>query len=189
MSTMQRMKWSAGLMVVMLVAGCTAPNVDFSSLERPPRADELNAYEVFVGSWAWEARVLNSKDPEDVWKGKASWGWALDKRCLQGRMNAKCKHAEFESVGIWSFDHKSRKHIWWMFNNWGYPQNGTAKYDEASKTWTMKYTSVGLDGTGSSGTYQLTVVDNDTLEWTMNEWDSSHIIKKLEMTGSYRRLR
>lgn len=44
-----------------LLVGCGAPTVDFSTIQRPARAAELDAYDVFVGTWKWDAKVLNAK--------------------------------------------------------------------------------------------------------------------------------
>ncbi len=175
-------------LIAVVISGCGAPKVDLSALERPPRASELDAYDVFVGLWDWNAEVLNAEAGDKSWTGQAEWRWALDKRCLQGSMSAKSDDAEFEAAGIWSWHPKKKKYIWTMFNNWGYPQQGNACYDEEAKCWTMNYESVGLDGTISYGKYKMKAVDNDTLEWTMDEWaDVMHLFKKSEMTGTYKR--
>ncbi len=173
---------------VMVVSGCAAPQIDFSALQQPARAAELAAYDVFVGKWIWEADVANAEGADKHWTGDAKWEWTLDDRCLHGVLSAKGAHAEFKAAGVWSWHPKDNKYIWWMFNNWGYPQQGTAKYDEATKTWTMPYQSVGLDGTTSHGCFTMKTVDNDTLDWSMVEWaDMLHMVKKLEMTGTYKR--
>ena len=173
---------------VALVAGCAAPKVDFSTIERPARAAELDAYDVFVGSWDWQAKLINAEGEDEAWTGSAKWDWALDKRCLHGQMSVKGANAEFDAAGIWSWHPGCKKYAWWMFNNWGYPQQGTARYDADDKHWTMPYKSIGLDGTCSYGVYTMKVVDPDTLEWTANEWaDAMHMFKKMEMTGTYKR--
>jgi hypothetical protein len=162
--------------------------VDFSKIERPERAGELDAYDVFVGKWTWEAELANAEGADKKWTGRAEWRWALDNRCLHGVMAAKSANAEFEAAGIWSWHPKSKKYIWWMFNNWGYPQEGTARYDKDKRTWAMSYKSVGLDGTASFGEYTMSVVDDNTLDWSVVEWaDAMHMAKKMEMTGTYKR--
>ncbi|MBN2563672.1 MAG: hypothetical protein JXQ75_22365 [Phycisphaerae bacterium] len=183
--------WIAVLMVPVvgiLVSGCAAPKVDFTKIERPARATELDEYDVFVGSWTWEADMLNADDAHKKWKGTASWRWTLDKQCLHGLISSESGDVHFDAAGIWSWHPAAKEYIWWMFNNWGYPQEGTAAYDKAKKTWTMPYRSVGLDGTASYGTYCMKVVDNDTLEWCLDEWaDMMHLVKKMEMKGTYKR--
>ena len=187
----QRMMTNIGLLVALaiLLPGCTAQRIRLTDSLRPARAPQLDAYKVFVGSWKWEAEVLNAVEGEKAWSGTAEWEWALDDRCLHGRMSAKSNSAQFDSAGIWSWHPKNKKYMWWIFNNWGYPQQGTATYNEATQTWRMTYTSIGLDGTTSYGLYELTVVDNDTLDWTMTEWaDGWHAVKKIEMIGTYKRI-
>lgn len=173
---------------VLCAAGCAAPDVDFSTITRPQRASELDAYNVFVGEWDWQAEVVNADGPGKNWKGTAKWEWTLDKRCLRGVMKSQSDAAGFQAEGVWSWHPKKRKYIWWMFNDWGYPQQGTAKYNEGCDCWTMDYQSVGLDGTTSYGCYCVCVKDNDTLKWKMAEWaDPLRLFPKIEMTGTYTR--
>ncbi len=176
--------WAA----VAMIAGCAAPKVDFSNIKPPPRAAELDAYEVFVGNWNWEAEMLNAADADKKWTGKAEWKWTLDKRGLRGTFQSQNARTKFEAEGIWSWHPTEKRYIWGMFNNWGYPQRGTATYDTVKKCWSMDYKSVGLDGTTSYGKYCMCVVDANTLDWCMNEWaDGLHTVKKVEMKGKYTR--
>jgi hypothetical protein len=170
------------------IVGCAAPKVDFSNIKQPARPSELEAFDVFVGSWTWEAEVLNAEDPDKKWTGTAEWKWTLDKRCLRGAFQSQSQRTKFEAEGIWSWHPTKKKYIWGMFNNWGYPQRGDATYNATSKSWCMDYKSVGLDGTTSYGRYNMTVADNNTLDWKMVEWaDGLHTAKKVEMTGKYTR--
>ncbi|MBI1824933.1 MAG: hypothetical protein HY287_14530 [Planctomycetes bacterium] len=174
--------------IVGLSGGCAARKADFSKIQQPPRPTELEAYDVFVGTWNWEAEMLNADEQDKAWTGKAEWKWTLDKRCLRGAFQSQSKRTKFEAEGIWSWHPRDKQYIWGMFNNWGYPQRGTASYDAANKRWTMDYKSIGLDGTTSYGRYCMSVVDHDTLDWHMTEWaDRIHMVKKVEMTGKYKR--
>ena len=168
--------------------GCAAPGVDFSKIHRPSRASELDAYDIFVGDWTWEAEALNADPAHKKWTGAARWEWALDRRCLHGQMSLKSADTEFQTAGVWTWHPLKKEHIWTMFNNWGYPQSGTARYNPSRRHWMMTYSAVGLDGTSSYGVYDMTVVDNDHLRWSLTEWaDPLHFVKKLEMSGTYTR--
>ncbi len=170
-----------------MLVGCAASNVDLASVKRPDRAPELDAYQTFVGSWTWQAETIVPEDSDTKWSGTAEWEWELDKRCLEGEIFSKSDKAEFKATGIWSWHPTRKKYMWWMFNDWGFPQQGTASYCSESKSWRMDYKSVGLDGTASTGRYEMKVVDDDTLEWTMIEWSPFHLVKKLELKGTYKR--
>ncbi len=173
---------------LFLVSGCAAPKVDFAKIAAPPRAPELDAFNVFVGKWKWEAEMLNAEGPDKSWTGAAEWKWALDNRSLAGTLSAQTSRAKFDAAGMWSWHPTKHRYMWWMFNNWGYPQEGTAKYDAAKKSWTMNFVSVGLDGTKSHGRYTMDVSDNDTLKWSLTEWaDGLHLVTKAEMKGTYKR--
>ncbi len=175
-------------MISFCMVGCTPRTVDFSSIERPARAAEMDAYNVFVGNWNWDAKMTNAADEDKDWSGTANWSWTLDNRCLHGVMSGASTNASWEAAGIWSWHPNNKRYIWWMFNDWGYPQQGTAKFDADTKTWRMPFTSIGLDGTKSHGEYVLVVTDNNTIDWSLNEWaDGLHTIKKFELIGTYTR--
>lgn len=182
------MSVTVGVAVCVLVCGCAAPKIDFAKIQQPARAAELDEYNVFVGAWNWEGEVLNAEGANKKWSGTASWDWTLDGRCLHGQIAAKSEAAQFTAEGLWSWEPKCKKYVWSMYNNWGYPVQGTAKYDAAGKTWTMPYVGLGLDGTTSYGQYCMKVKDKDTLEWRLDEWmDALHMMKKMEMTATYTR--
>ena len=171
-------------------SGCTVQRVDFSTIRQPDVSKEMNAFGVFVGSWTWEAEMKNASEADRHWKGTAEWAWDLDGRALRGSIESKSASAEFKSEGIWSWHPTRQRYVWWMFNNWGYPQSGTARLSPCGTEWTMNYRSVGLDGTPSHGRYHLTVVNRDTLSWSVVEWaDALHLVKKMEMCGTYNRVR
>ena len=186
---MNAMRKSAFVIAPVLASliGCSARTVNFADIHRPARAAEMSAFDVFVGTWNWQAEMLNADQAHKSWTGTATWQWTLDNRCLHGQLSAKSADCAFDTAGIWTWDVKSKKYIWWMFNNWGYPQQGTAKYDAASRSWTLNYKGTGLDGSASEGQYRLTVVDNNTIKWEMTEWTSMRLAKKMEMKGTYTR--
>ncbi|MFH0982492.1 MAG: hypothetical protein V2A79_13280 [Planctomycetota bacterium] len=188
MRTMRTVAVAAVLVTALWVSGCTSPKVDFSTIKQPARAAELDKFKIFVGDWTWEADVINAEGTYKHWKGKAKWNWILDERCLHGTVSAESGDKKFDAAGIWSWHPTQKKYFWWMFNNWGYPQQGAATYDDEAKTWCMTYTSVGLDGTTSYGRYTMKVVDNNTLDWQMQEWvDAMHMMPKMEMKGTYKK--
>lgn len=189
---MRQLTWrklTVAVGMATLMTGCSGGKVDFTQIKAPPRSEQLAAYDVFVGQWDWQAEVVNAENESDrQWTGAAEWAWALDNRCLMGRMSAASTNANFDVLGMWSWHPAKKQYIWSMYNNWGFPQQGTARYNASDKTWTMSYTGVGLDGTTSHGVYTMKVVDNDTLNWHMTEWaDAMHSIQKIEMTGTYKR--
>ncbi len=188
---MRRSRIAVGLVgwtMAGLVWGCSAPKVNFADIKPPPRPAELDAYDVFVGTWNWDAEMLNAEGADRKWTGTAEWKWTLDKRSLNGSFVSQNQSTKFEVEGKWSWHPREKKYIWGMFNNWGYPQRGTARYDADDRCWNMDYKSVGLDGTPSHGHYTVRVVDSNTLDWCMTEWRFPfHIGKKIEMTGKYTR--
>lgn len=173
-----------------VLTGCSASKVDFVKLQRPPRAEQLAAYDVFVGKWNWTASMLDRDGVRHDWVGSASWEWTLDRRCLEGKLSARSGDTTFAANGVWSWHPTRNRYIWWMFNDWGFPQEGTARYEARQRRWTMPYRSVGLDGTTSHGRYVMQVIDDNTLSWRMDEWiDPLGWIRKSSMEGQYTRVK
>ena len=174
--------------LALVAIGCTAPTVDFAAIQKPAAPEQMSQFRDFVGTWTWEAELVSGEGPPEQWTGTANWDWVLGGTYLHGELSAAGPNQSFSSSGSWGWHPKKKTYVWWMLNDWGYPQEGTAKYDPASRHWTMKYTGVGLDGTTSYGCYTMKVVDDNTLDWTMTEWaDWCRCIKKVEMTGTYKR--
>jgi hypothetical protein len=174
----------------MLIAliGCAAPKVDFAEIQKPSKPPQMARFDVFVGTWNWEAQRIAEGEPVETWTGTAKWDWVLDGTYLHGEMSSTGPHQSFSSRGYWGWHPTRNRYQWWMFNDWGFPQEGSARYDEDRKTWTMDYVGVGLDGTTSYGRYTITVLDAETLAWTMTEWaDWTRWFKKIEMTGTYKK--
>lgn len=177
-------------MILFAVPACSAPRVDFAAITKPDRSGELDAYQVFVGEWNWDAEMLNAEGADRKWTGTAEWHWGLDRRFLLGSLKSRSERAAFESSGVWGWHPTQKQYRWWMFSDWGYAQEGKADYDERTRCWRMPYTSCGLDGTNSHGEYTVTVLDSNTMEWTAVEWaDALHVVKKMEMRGTYKRAR
>ena len=184
-----RMMQFAGAACLILPA-CSVQSIDVATLRQPDLSAKMQAFEPFVGSWTWEAEMKNAAEPNRHWTGTAEWGWDLDGRILRGTMESKTTDAQFKSSGVWSWHPTRKKYVWWMFNNWGYPQSGTANRKRCGCCWEMKYKSVGLDGSPSYGRYIMQVEGRDALRWSAVEWaDPLHLVKKMEMSGTYKRVR
>jgi hypothetical protein len=180
--------YCALMTAVVFAAGCSAPTIDFADIQRPDRPAELDHFNVFVGSWVWEAELMNAEGEARNWSGTAEWGWILDDRCLHGLLSAKSTEAQYDSAGVWTFHPKKKRYEWTMYNNWGYPQHGKAKYDTDTKTWMMTYSSTGLDGRKSYGRHKLQIVSDDEVKWCNEEWaDPLHMFKKFDMQGVFKR--
>lgn len=186
MKTLRR-RSTLAVLVAFTVGGCGPKTVDMSQIHKPPRPAALDAYNVFVGSWNWQAEMLNADAAHRSWTGTAEWQWALDNRGLHGHLMASSGDLSFESAGLWTVKAGTDKYVWWMFNNWGYMQHGKAHYEPNCRCWTMPFKSTGLDGTPSEGEYKITVVDNNTMTWELHEWSTLKLAKKIDMKGTYTR--
>jgi hypothetical protein len=169
------------------LVGCGPVKVDFATLKKPMPAPELEPLGRFVGSWTLEAERSTGDGNTEKWTGTATWKWVLDDMYLYGDLGMHGP-IDFIASGYWGWQPVKKTYMWWMLNDWGYPQWGTATYDDEQKLWVMKYKGVGLDGTDSWGQYTLQWVDDNTVTWEYHEWaDLFKTIKKIEMRGAYKR--
>ena len=171
----------------LLAAGCGPVEVDFATIEKPQPAPELAPLDCFVGDWTLEAERTLKEGNVEKWTGTASWKWVLSDMYLHGDLTVSGP-TSFVASGYWGWHPIKKIYVWRMINDWGYPQEGTATYDDETKKWVMNYKGIGLDGTDSWGRYILTWLDDNTIEWAYHEWaDGLKMIKKVEMQGAYKR--
>ena len=80
MRCVNRIGLTAAVVAAWLVSGCAASKVDFANIKQPARPAELDAYDVFVGSWTWYADMLNAEGPDKKWTWTAEWMSRLPRR-------------------------------------------------------------------------------------------------------------
>ena len=172
----------------VLLVGCEgAPSMEMQQVERPTALDQLDA---FVGTWKGEANMTNPETGEPMMLGgteTVSWaadGWALtsdfDYEMLEGRM---------KGVSIMLWDPAKKHFTSFMAANDGGQGHGSAEYDEATKTWTMKgYSMNPYTGMKTYGEGTVKFVGADTQVWEWAEYTSPMKTKQLmSFKGSSKR--
>lgn len=169
--------------------GCATNPPHGSYSVRPPRSEEVESLGYFVGSWDWFVEgQLDGAAAQ--WSGSAEWDWTLDRRCLQGRIAGRSGNLSVEMAGVWTWHPTERRYMWWLFNDWGFPQEGTAALDAASRRWTFDYVGVGTDGQSTFGRYTVVAEDANTFSWRMDEWaDALRLSRRAELAGTFHRQR
>lgn len=174
---------------IALLAGCM-PKYTIEELKNmmPERPVELDKLEMFIGEWEFTSEMNMCVLEEPIkGSGTSTVTWELDKRYI-------VEHGEYEmgefgkmlGKGFWTYDPKAKKYRTWWFDSYGAVGHGTAKYSEKTRTWRFKAKSKGPMGK-SIGKGTATFVDDDTVDWTWGEWDSTGLFKVMEMTGTNKR--
>ncbi len=183
-------------MLMMTVAigltcsACLQPNFDIKTVlaKMPKRAPEMDRLEMLAGEWTTQGNVkmMGLKDTMKT-KGQNSATWECDGRFLVER-----SHFDFGELGpmsgmsIWTWDGDIGKYRMWWFDGFGETATGTATFDEKSDIWHIK--TKGKNGWCSiisKGTIKK--IDEQTLEWTWDQWDGWHIFRIGEMRGLSKR--
>jgi hypothetical protein len=187
-----RSKVSLASALAITVIGCAPTvNVDMMKQMRPARPAEMEHLAALIGRWdtSAENRVvcLNLVLPiqgvsENSWEAD---GWYLVERG-EYEMGELGKVHEF---GVWTWDPAVKNFRTWRFDSFGGTRIGTARFDEKSKTWTVRSKRHSAWGSSTDrGT--IKIVDDQTLEWTWNEWpgwDVLHLFKIAEFSGTSKR--
>lgn len=169
MSKLPRKSWLVLPILSLTLAGCSVTPMNVAALEQPGRAGQLNKYDMLVGSWTWEGEVIDAADTNRHWKGTADWHWTLEEQCLHSSLTATSDTISMKSYGAWTWHPAKEKYVWYTLNNWGYPEHGAASYDAATKTWTLTYNGIALDGRAVHGSHTYTLTDRETMTWTWKE--------------------
>lgn len=179
-----------GLVVLTGLAGCMPTmTVEQMKAKMPERPAELDLLNMMVGRWEGTGTMkFTFLDETLEGKGTNTAAWECDNRVLVNRGTYEMGElGTMNGIEIWTWDDKAGKYRMHWFDSFGMTGNGTAKYDEETRTWHMKSRGKDPDGhkTISEGT--ITYTDADTLEWTWTEWSALKLFKIVEMSGTSRR--
>lgn len=163
------------LSVPAFLVGCGEPTCDMEGGGPPPRPAELDRLDMLVGTWEGTAEMsMPGMDEPMTIRGVNTTKWELDKRFLiehfEGDMGEEGK---FEGVGVWTWDPKAKVYRNWWFDSYGSFSQGTAKYDEETRTWHMRGQGTNaMTGKPSYGAGTSKSIDDNTQQWTWSEWDN-----------------
>ena len=183
----------AGLAAVLaaMLIGCQQPQSDLAEVMKPPpRPAELDQLDMFIGTWEGTGEVKAAGSDEVVTsEGVETYSWDADKWVLVSRFEYTMgDEDDMRGLAIWTWDAKAKKYRIWSFDNGGYCESASAKYDQDTKTWHIKGKS-GNTVTGEKfvgkGSYKM--VDADTQEWNYTVWDGWKLRKLMEFKGTSHR--
>lgn len=179
-----------GMTIAVVVAvcgtGCAPCRMDVEQMKAmlPSRAPEFDALEMLAGSWKTSGRVRMAGLARSIeTTGTSKAAWACGRRLM-------VEHSTFDmgdlgtmnGMSIWTWDARAGRYRMWWFDSFGESATGTARLDEASKTWHVR--TVGRNPwtrVRSKGTIQA--IDADTLEWTWSQRDGLALFKLAHMQG------
>ncbi|MEE9295507.1 MAG: DUF1579 family protein [Phycisphaerae bacterium] len=184
-----------GVMVLTAVAalsGCQPTEFDMAEMAAKQKAipAEMKQLEVFLGKWTstTETKMFGS---DEVMKGSGTSEvkWELGGRYLVGHMTADMgEWGSMEGVDVWTWDPSIKKYRTWWFDDWGMTGSSTATYDPKTRTFRIKGRGRNtLDGSTTVNKGMVTIVDDNTMEWSWAEYDALGLVKHFEMTGTEKR--
>ena len=173
----------------IVLTGCT-PTFTIEEIKemRPARPAELDKLNMFAGEWVSTGEAtMTGLDEVLKSTGTTESTWGCDGWCLVERSTMNMGElGGMTGLGVWTWDAKAKKYRSSWADDWGTTGRATAKYDDETRTWTMKAKGTGPMGK-SVGKGTATFVGDDTVEWTWTEWDSLHLMKVFEGKGTSKR--
>lgn len=162
---------------------------EMSMPEKPKPAPQMQELASWIGSWEGDAELVNAPEgPSDMptkFKGGHKTEWALGGLFLKTEgwhdMGEGNKENFVEYV---TWDPKAGKFRSWWFSDWGNVGEGWMEQDEDGKTY--QFYGKGRDASGgrTSGKGSMTILTNDSNEWT---WCEKSSMGKLELKGTNKR--
>lgn len=173
-----------------LCTACLLPKFDLETVKQliKDRPQELDALNMLVGEWVTSGEVkMIGMDETIQTHGTGSAAWECDGRILVDRSEYDMGPMGLMSgVSIWTWDSAKKKYRMWWYDSFGEIAYGTARYDKSTQTWHFKNRGhSSLCNVTSIGTIRM--IDENTLEWTYDQWDSWGILKFSTMKGTSRR--
>lgn len=171
----------AALLAAAALSGCAEQKCDMADMMKaPPRPAELDQLDMMVGKWesTAECKMAGSDKPMTC-KSSSVAGWECDRRALVERMEGTMGDQKMSGIGVWMWNPESRNFSTWWFDSTGRNDKGTATFDAATKTWTMK------SATGQ-GTARMAA--SDTMDWSFKETTGGLFPQPvMEMKGTSKR--
>jgi Protein of unknown function (DUF1579) len=164
-------------------AACCAPASP--AADRPA---ELKRLDAMIGMWSGNATCTMPDGKTTSGTGKSCIGWEVDGNVLLERGEFTMDGQTMKGLGLWTWDASAKKYQLFWNDSMGAVSHGEARYDEASKTYSMNFRSRNSssgESTVGEGTSRL--VDANTMEWNWTEWDAAKTKKVMEMKGVSRR--
>ncbi len=180
------------LVIVMLASGgCLRPNFDIETIKKfmPGPSPQLKHLDMLAGKWktTGQVKMMGLKD-QMMTVGTSEAKWICNDRFLVDQSNFDLDQlGPMGGMSVWTWDNRASVYRFWWFDGFGETAQGTATFDQPARTWHIK--TVGRNGwcsVISKGTIHQ--IDNDTLEWTWNQWDGWHIFRIGEMSGTSKRI-
>lgn len=179
-----------GLVVLTGLAGCM-PTMTIEQMKEmmPDRPAELDLLNMIAGRWEGTGTMKFTFLEEVIEiQNTDTATWECDNRVLINRGTYEMGElGTMTGIEIWTWDDKAGKFRTQWFDSFGMTANGTAKFDEETKTWHKRVRGKGPDGHKTVQEGTITYIDADTLEWTWTEWSSFKLFKIAEMSGTSRR--
>ena len=182
-------KLTLASLAAIVLTGCmpkmTIEDMKAMMPQRPAELDKLNA---FAGKWEFtgEAKMAGL---DEVLKtsGTNEANWEGDDWYLVSRGTFTMGElGEMQGLETWTYDAHSKKFRSTWTDSMGSVGTGTAKYNEKTNTWHIKATSHGPFGK-STIRGQVKFIDDNTMEWSWNEYAMGGLINTMEMSGTSRR--
>jgi hypothetical protein len=166
--------------------GCQQPqhSMDPSAMKMPPRAAELDRLEPWVGTWQTSGEMKMPDGKVMHMTGTSTVAWECDRTILVEKMEGSVDEmkdmGKFMMMGVYRWDAKDREYESNWYDNMGTASDGDMTYNAATNTWRM--TGDGYNPMHGQNTHfvgEVTMPDNNTMNWTWTVWDSWKM-KKLE---------
>jgi len=172
-----------------ILPGC-APKITMEDLKAmtPQRPPELAMLKQFEGNWEGTSEMrITGLDEVLKGKGSSKMSWAADGwYMIENAQYDMGELGTMHGIGIWGYNPNTKKFDMHWFDSHGMHHTGSSTYDASTKTWRMSGGSSGPWG-NTVGEGTMTFTDDNTMEWTYQEWDSWKLNKFAEMKGTAKR--
>jgi len=187
-------RYGKPLALVSLLLGmttaCSAPPMSLEAMKArmPPRPPELDTLQMLAGDWTTDGHVqFIGMDEPIATTGTSSARWECDRRFLIDRSDYDMGPlGPMKGVSVWGWDPQRKEFAFWWFDGFGESASDTARYDKSAKVWHIttngQSTRCNVKNRGT-----IRMVDENTLEWTWEQFSAWGFPKYADMNGVSRR--
>ena len=164
-----------------------------AEMKRPAPPVQLKQLEPFIGSWEGTAELVPdpksaaATQPAETFKGGGTSEWAMDGMAMKSNGWHEMPDGQkqtFTEYVVWDAD--ARKFRSYYVSDWGEHGSGWMWTDPDGQTFHWNAKGVDAHGHTSSMSGTSTIVDKDTMRWTMSMKGPTG---KMQMKGTSKRVK
>ena len=161
--------------LVCAAGGCSGKSDGDRQAMIQGHRDPMMALSAFLGTWTTETEtVILGEEPQTLRTASLTeFSMVLDGRYMLERFESNGDAGREATIGLWTWDHNAGKYRCWWFSNSSARAEGWGWFEPGGEVFAFKYSGKSKDGSRIYAEGNVTFVNDQTMTWTVTEYETS----------------